>query len=396
MRRGSLWHSCLAAWYRSQCTMTALDIVDSVIGPWWEARKAWHDAHPEDVDGAEDDKATAKTTTGMLDGYIAAFGDDMKHWKVLAVEPQMARWLVHPVTGKPLRDRIILKGKRVFRRWAYGGAMDLLVQLPDGSIWFMEHKTTKESNLDKYVRKLDWDPQIRGYAWSCADPILTVTTDVKEPLRISGVIYNVARTKVPQEPELMVKGGLSKAKDIDTTRALYMAAIKRHGLNPDAYADVLERLLGKTFFHREHYVFTDPELEDFGRDISHAALDVMASEHGNYFPRQQSVCTGIAPMPCEFKHICLSDTPMARKPFTVRGIRHVELTGDLAEDYVAQLRPVSIPDPPRPQGESQMEAELRASLASRPKPAEPDPFDAPAQEPVDKAPALYTIDPFAE
>jgi hypothetical protein len=321
------------------------EIGEAVVRPWVEKRTEWVEANQREYADAilEEDAELVALTRGMLDGYLQTFRDDVNDFEVLAVEPQVARWLVHPKTGKPVRDRITIGGKRTFRRWAYGGAMDLLVRLKDGTVWFMEHKTTSERDLQSYVRKLDWDPQIKGYAWAAADPVDTgCSTDVTSPLRITGVIYNVARKKVPVEPEPLKGGGLSKARGIDTTRAHYLNAILRNGLNPDAYADVLEQLQSAKFFHREHIVFTDSELDDFGQDVSHAALQVMRAEGETHHPRQTKVCIGTAVMPCPYKEICLHDGPMMRKAFSVTGIRHTELTGVLAEDYVGKMRNVSV------------------------------------------------------
>lgn len=394
LRLGSLWHHCLAAWYRSQCMMTAADIEQAVIQPWVESRNAWHELHPENVDAQEEDREGAITIRGMLKNYIIEFASDAHDFRVLHVEPQVARWLYHPKTGKPLRDRILLKNKKTFRQWLYGGALDLIVQFKDGSIWFMEHKTTIEKDLGNYVRKLDWDPQIRGYAWALMDPALDADSPIREPIRVEGVIYNVARKKVPQEPGVLVKGGLSKSKDIDTTRDLYMAAIQRHGLNPDAYADVLEQLRGKSFFKREHVVFTDPELDDFEKEATHAALEIMAAEHADYHPRQQSVCTGIAAHPCQFKQICLTDGPMMRKSFVVRGIRHAELTGNLAEDYVAKMRQVTKKPKDEAPKQSILEKQLIESLE---KPVQQENSLAKETASVyEESRVLYTIDPFAD
>jgi len=371
---------CLAAWYRSGCTMGLADIKSAVIDPWSESRAQWHAAHPDARQEAEEDAEGAVLIHGMLAGYLDAFASDASDFQVLHVEPQLSRWLTHPKTGKPLRDTVTINGKRKSRQWAYGGAMDLLVRIKDGSVWFMEHKTASEKDLKAYCLKLDWDPQIRGYAWAAAQPN-GFDSPIKEPIRITGVIYNVARKKVPLEPETLKNGTLSKSKGTDTTRAHFLSSVLRHGLNPDDYADVLEQLRGKTFFHREHVVFTDPELDDFGRDATASAMEIMQAEKPDaYHPRQQSVCTGIAPRPCPYKELCLTDSKSLRKTFVVRGIRHAELTGILAEDYVAKMRP-GYAEPVAP--------------AQPPKVAQQfvDPF---VDEAVASSPeSLHTTDPFA-
>lgn len=383
LRMGSLWHHALACWYRSGCRMTPAEVSAAVVDPWLERRLEWLDGRlgmNNAAETADEDREHARLTRGMLDGYVAQFASDMDDFEVIAVEPQVARWMHHPVTGKLLRDRVELNGKRVFRQWAFGGAMDLLVRMKDGSVWFMEHKTTAESDLDHYVRKLDWDPQIRGYAWAAGAPI--AGSDVREPVTITGVIYNVARKKVPVEPEPLKNGGLSKAKGIDTTRAHYLNAVLRNGLNPDAYADVLEQLKSKKFFHRDSYVFTGPELEDFQRDTAHTALAIMAAERAAYHPRQTRVCIGTAVAPCPFKQVCIDDGAMMRKAYAVQGIRHAELTGDLAEPYVAQLRNVRLPIIDPATAPPTLEDQLRASIDTN--------------NQLQSSPTSLTMDPFSE
>lgn len=376
LRQGGLWHTCLAAWYRSNCTLTPSEIKLVAIDPWYESRKLWAENGGTPIE-LEEDFAIQKSILGMLEGYIHKFADDAKDFKVIAVEPQVGRMIINPNTGKQLRDVVTFKdGTKRNRVWSYGGAMDLLVEMRDGSHWFMEHKTTIERDLTNYTRKLHWDPQIRGYAWAAQRPLIAIGSGVFEkPLRLTGVIYNVARKKVPEEPQPLKNGGLSKAKDIDTTRDLYLSALKRHGLNPDLYADVLEQLSTKKFFHREPYVFTDNEIEDAGLDISHVALKTVKAERALFHTRQPSICTGIASQPCPYKHICLVDTPMGRSQFAVSAIRHEELTGELSEPYVARMRDVRMKaKTPQPKT---LEQQLIESL------------DSPRQE-------LYTIDPFSD
>lgn len=370
LRTGSLWHQCLAALYRRIQAGTSLipdwvaesnAITESVIVPWTEQRRSWafrffreafNLARRDEV--LAEDESTAEMIKGMLQGYVHDFGEsDAAHWEILAVEAQVARWLRHPVTGAPIRDRTTMVSGIVSqmrsRRWAYGGGIDLLVRdRRDGHCWLVEHKTTAETDIDSFLRKLHWDPQIRGYAWALRDPI--ASSDIREPVTVMGVIYNVARKKVPRIPDLLKDGlALSRAK-IDTTRDVYLGAVYAHGFNPDHYADMLDSLKGKTFFGRERYHFTEPNLEDWERDVSYDALAAIATSKSAYFPRTQ-ICTMHGAPDCQFASVCLEDGPMARKNFTTMGIRHAELHGDFAEPYAAQERGLSL-DQSTPQSEA--------------------------------------------
>lgn len=340
LRYGSLWHECLAAWYRSQCKMSVAELMAAVVAPWREFREQWQREQAAHNDGiidseAEDEDAEmAVLIEGMLTGYLAEFATDADGWEVIAVEAQAARPL-------GFKDAIMLaNGERVERTWLYGGALDLIVrERATGNVWLVEHKTTSQSDLSQYVHKLHWDPQIRGYAWIMLAPVRE--SDVREPMRLTGVIYNVARKKLPREPELLKNGkALSKAA-CDTTRDVFMHAILRHGLNPDDYADQLDKLAGKRFFARERYVFTDPEIDAFEHDARAAAFRIMRAEQeaeSQDHPRQVAVCQGVAPMPCPYASICIEDGPMARRSFTVQSIRHAELKDEFAETYVSKMR----------------------------------------------------------
>lgn len=357
LRMGSLWHLALAAYYRSNMTMTAEQVMADVITPWKEQRFAAimsiTDVASREQQ-AEEDSLHAALCYEMFKGYVAAWGvTDSQNWEVLAVEVQAARTIVHPTRLSPVTNSVMLGDKRKRRTWAYGGGLDMIVRNKlDGTAWLVEHKTTSESNLEQYLRKLNWDPQIRGYAWlmqkplECSDPeVLWLCGDGKG-VRLSGVIYNVARKKIPAVPALLKDGKrLSKAA-CDTTRSVFMQEIARYGFNPDDYADVLDSLRGKTFFGREAYPFTDPEIEDFGNEIGHVALDMVAEEKKQHHCRQTSLCSAIGMSPCQYMgSVCLEDGPMARRSYKVLGIRHVELHGEMAEPSAAKERGLDIANP---------------------------------------------------
>lgn len=320
--------------------MAVSEIMENVVTPWREMRaqlnldKANNNEGAVDQDAEDEDAEMSDLIEGMLTGYLETYAD-AEHYEVLAVEAQAARklkFLSHDFVN--IDDDLTLE-----REWLYGGAIDLIVrERATGDLWFMEHKTTVASDLTKYLHKLHWDPQIRGYAWIAQQPV--VESDI-EPMRLKGVIYNVARKKVPREPELLKSGKALSKSACDTTREVFMSAIIKHGLNPDDYADQLEKLKGKSFFARERYVFTDPELDAFAVDVREAAFRIMRAEQGENstdHPRQVAVCQSPGAGVCPYSNICIEDGPMARKSFTVMNIRHAELKSDFAEEYVGKMR----------------------------------------------------------
>jgi PD-(D/E)XK nuclease superfamily len=360
LRLGGLWHLCLASWYRSACTMSVDDIAEHVIKPWEESRADWYSRHPDD-DREEEDAGLVTLTKGMLAGYIALYAHDAERWDIVAVEPQVARWLTHPVTGKPVRDRIMHRGKLTHRRWGYAGAMDIVVRKRvDGTFWIVEHKSTKDADLHQYMRKLDLEPQTKLYAWALADPIINPCSPFGERIQISGVIYNAARSKLPSVPEVVKDGTRFSKSPCDTTREVYAAEIERRGFDPAAYADVLDALAPRIFFHREEFAFTDAMIADFAADMHAHALQMVEAEGATTHPRQTSVCIGKHAFRCDYAAVCLTDGPFMRQAFNVSTVRHAELTGDFADEYVGALRGAQ----PQVTGPvvTALERQLRASI----------------------------------
>lgn len=100
--------------------------------------------------------------------------------------------------------------------------------------WLVEHKTCKNMPGEE-VRIFDTQVLLYNAALHLIG---------EEPT--NGVIWDYLRTKLPTRPKLLAKGdALSVAKNIDTTREVYEREIRRHGLNPSGYADILAELDAK-------------------------------------------------------------------------------------------------------------------------------------------------------
>lgn len=107
------------------------------------------------------------------------------------------------------------------------GFIDAYPQDSMGRNWLMDHKTCRNIP-DENARFFDL--QLLLYVWALPQ------LGYPKP---DGVIWDYIRTKPPAIPERLVKGGFSKAKNIDTTYDVYMKTIIDE-LGPDKAQDYLE------------------------------------------------------------------------------------------------------------------------------------------------------------
>lgn len=129
----------------------------------------------------------------------------------------------------PLTKDILLKGK-----------IDAFMRdKKKKRIWLTEHKSHKEIPGED-VRWRD----IQTATYYEVTPKLGIK-------QVDGILWDYVRSKPPSIPELLKKGGLSKAK-IDTLPSVYLDAIKEHNLNPKDYKEILKSLEGReeTYFKR--------------------------------------------------------------------------------------------------------------------------------------------------
>lgn len=416
LRQGSLVHRLLAAWYQGGMTAGIVSLWQDVGEGWLEERRhhieARTPAHLR-TERHEEDQELALASMGIVDHYIQTHGDhDRENWEIIAVEAQAGRVLPHPVTGKPITDRIAVGGKLTLRTWVHAGQMDLVIRdRRTGLVWAVEHKTTVDTDLEGYCRKLHLDPQIRGYHWLLEDPDPRWSTPALLGLgEVSGVIYNVLRKAVPRVPPLLKpkkegqpSPGLSKAK-IDTTEAVYLDEIQRHGFNPDDYADLLMDLRQKRFFTRDQYPIGPLDTLDWVADHGHWALGrVAASKPTAHHTRQTAMCQGIATPICPFASPCMEDGSWTRSGYATKTIRHEELVGDLSEPHAGLERAAYVIEPPAfiAAAKAAKAAAAKATAAVERAEEQGDPFgsDWAAQPPLEypSDPDLDSMpDPFAE
>lgn len=197
----------------------------------------------------------------MLEGYVKRWArEDAERWRVLAREFPMRQ---------PLTPEVTLVGK-----------VDLLIRdMLTGKMWIVDHKTFA-SFADP--ADLELDDQMTLYMW--------LVGQMGE--RPAGAIYNQLRKKIPSEPYELKAGGLSKAKNLDTTREVYLAAIHRLGLDPKDYREVLDSLAGVEFFRRDLVVRPQAEIELF---VDECRALVGEMQRGVEYTNRSSSCKWLCP-----------------------------------------------------------------------------------------------------
>lgn len=154
---------------------------------------------------------------GYRDNYIIG-----KEYKVLGVEVP----LIVPI---PKVKKISLDLK-----------IDVVLQDKDKNIWLMEHKTCK--NMPSESTRMS-DIQTVIYKWAYFK-----STGIKP----KGIIWDYLRKKIPSKPKLLKNGTLSKSKNIDTTKKVYLKSIEENRLDKKDYLEILKSLEGneEKFFRR--------------------------------------------------------------------------------------------------------------------------------------------------
>jgi hypothetical protein len=171
----------------------------------------------------------------------------------------------------------------------------ILEDLIDGGLWLRDYKTR-----DKFKRAelMMLDPQLTIYFY--AMELLGFT-----PIR--GVEYDEIRTKPPTIPLLLKSGGLSKAKAIDTDVYTYQREIRRRGLDPSDYSDILRHIATnqKDRFFRRTPLPKDPVVvRTMLREAVQTAQEIQAAEKAERFPR---TFDGSCDWQCEYRDLCIAE-----------------------------------------------------------------------------------------
>lgn len=223
---GIIFHDCIEAWALGKSYKPVLKKYDQEMKNLFQGER-------EEFQDAFD------LAKGMVDGYTSYYEVD----DYVAVELEV---------NIPLTDDI-----------DYIGYIDALVN-KDGGLWLMERKTCKNFLGDDFT---SMDIQTVLYRWALPQMGYEVPR---------GIIWDMAKKKLPVQPQLLAKGGLSKNSKIDTTYELYSQAIEDNDLDPDDYSDMLEMLKTKenNFQRRVSLPFSKLMEDQVMKDFKETAIEI--------------------------------------------------------------------------------------------------------------------------
>lgn len=183
----------------------------------------------------------------------------------------------------------IIEVEKQYSYKGISGTIDMLVKTND-EYWIVDHK-----NLAKFAdtETLELDHQMTGYIWLLRG----------NGIPVRGCIYNMLRKKIPAEPAVLKTGGLSKAKNIDTTYDAYVQAVRDNELDIADYQEILEVIKCNEFIRRERITRTDAHIESFGEQMAQILWDMQTCSSlvdPQFYPNPTRDCIWM----CSYKSIC--------------------------------------------------------------------------------------------
>lgn len=298
---GTLIHHCLEAYWRCR----AKSPEEQGIGPLAEALKTLHEKAGE----ANLTPYELVRAIVMINAYAAVW--DQVVCKVLAVEAKFTTALLHPDTR--------VESKRFLR----SGKIDLILQMEDGSVVVVEHKTSAAdiSAGSPYRVRLSLDEQVSFYYAGA----------ISLGFRPQYIIYDVLRKfreapklATPTEKRIMVKD--RKTKEM---------RLKANQRDKDETTDEYGRRLSETVAKDpEAYIVRiklqrlPNERKKFALEVwNHARIMAFAIDEG-IFPRNSDSCFRFG-SPCDMVPHCYQGVPL-ENPNVFRKLD--ELHPELIED----------------------------------------------------------------
>jgi len=278
---GTLFHAGLDAWwgvFKDGDGPGAANIQPLPGLPLAAAMRAMEVARA--ASSAIDDAAFAKAEVMMI-AYDARWASAMSDWEVIGVEVEF-------ITAIPGRRRLRVAGK-----------LDkLLRKRSDGSIWFVEHKTTGADLTagSTYWQRLRMDPQVSIYfggvrslghePTGCLYDV--IDRPALRPLKATPVELRKYTKPTKTEPSRLYSNQREADETVVEFRDRLGALITA---SPDAY------------FARAEVVRLESEIAESERDVEETALQIRATATAEHAPRNPNACF-LYNRPCDFIDAC--------------------------------------------------------------------------------------------
>jgi hypothetical protein len=232
--------------------------------------------------------------------------DNIRVANVLAAEREFVAALTNPETGKASRT------------WNVAGKIDAIVELGDGRVAVMEHKTTSEDIQNPtadYWARLRLDQQISLYVIAARNMGFDVST----------VLYNVIR-KPGIRPLKATPEASRKYKADGTLYANQRAADE----SVDEYAARLAEYIQEdptSIFQRREIPRLEDDLNEFAAELWAQGRNIADCRTSKMWVRNTAACVGFSP--CEYLPICHQRIDASSVPggFKIIENVHSELKG---------------------------------------------------------------------
>lgn len=186
--------------------------------------------------------------------------------------------------------------------------IDLIVEDRRGGIWGWDYKTRTSFDAKDLILL---DPQYSLYYGAM---------EIMGYKKLRGFVQDEIRKKAPTVPKTLARGGLSKAKDIDTDVWTYMAAIREQGEDPQRYSEILAHIANnqkERFFRRTYFPKDAPVIQRVFKEAVKSAQEM--EEHTGVYTRSvdKSCIWG-----CDYRDLCIVElyggdaSIMKKKQFT--------------------------------------------------------------------------------
>lgn len=317
------------------------------LGPIRRVERTWlEEARRQQVSSLQLDEVAAEVQRlrAAAEGYLVRYGTSPPTLtRVVAVEVSFARPIANrqgvpytpdvPVVADEGGYRFARRGddeKRIeWVRWPwyYLARLDaLMADRESGALWALEHKSS--SAPESLIDGLSVDPQTGGYVWLLEDLVRRgLVPGAKLTAKVAGYVLDVASSSTQHDPEPLVKGGYSRAKNKNTPSWRYRRTLSEAGEDVSKYQDHLSFLrehVDPKFYRREFATLDEDARHRFGIEVRMVAARISQMRRDVVRPKdlddvyERFPRTPVCRLPggsCSFRGPCLRDGPEVRAAF---------------------------------------------------------------------------------